>query len=70
MARNRTCWINHDIDSTIELIQNGKDNFTVIYGKQVDDGLNYRDAAFELGRSIMHALACVGRLDNREKGER
>ena len=69
MPRARTCWTDNDIDSKIELVQHGKDNFTVIYGKQVDSDLCYRDAAFELGRSIMHALACAGRLDNREKGE-
>lgn len=51
----------------IELLQRGKDNFTVIYGKQVRVGLNYEDAGKELGLSIMHALACDGRLDNRSK---
>lgn len=70
MPNKRICWTNDDIDSKIELVQNGKDLFTVVYGKQIESGLDYRGAALELGRSIMHALACVGRLDNRDKNER
>ncbi len=48
----------------IRLFQTGKNKFTVEYGKQVDSGLSYSQAAMELGRSIMHALACDSKLDN------
>jgi len=41
--------------------------FRVVYGKQVKRGLSYGQAAFELGKSIMHALACDGKLDNSER---
>jgi len=58
----------------VQLHQTGKNKFTVIYGKQVESGLSYSNAATELGRSIMHALACGGKLDNEglylnEKGD-
>lgn len=39
-------------------------SFTVRYGSQFSGDLTYRDAALELGTSIMHALTCEGRLDN------
>lgn len=54
----------------IVLSQRGKDNFTVTYGRQVDRGLTYGQACGKLGQAIMHALACEGKLDNRERGER
>jgi len=53
----------------IQLIQTGVDSFTVIYGKQIDKGLDYGRAAAKYGEAIMHALACEGLLDNREKGD-
>lgn len=56
--------------STIKLTQQGKDKFTVQYGKQVCKGLTYGRAASELGGAIMHALACNDKLDNRERWER
>ncbi len=54
----------------VRLIQNGVDSFTVTYGKQTKSKLNYAQAALEYGACIMHALACEGKLDNRDKGER
>jgi hypothetical protein len=60
----------NDEKHAIQLIQVGKDNFTVVYWKQVKDHLNYAKAALELGSCIMHALACDGILDNRMRGER
>lgn len=57
-------------DLGVRLIQNGIGNFTVVYGKQVRAGLDYSEAAYEYGRAIMHALACEGMLDNREKRRR
>jgi hypothetical protein len=53
----------------IALIQNGVNRFTVKYGLQIKAKLTYSEAASELGACIMHALACDGKLDNREKGE-
>lgn len=61
---NRVCFEVDDIDAVIRLEQTGRDNFTVIYGKQVDFGLSYGRAATILGQQIMHGLACVERLDN------
>lgn len=53
----------------VRLIQTGFDQFTVQYGKQIKRGLNYGDAASELGACLMHLCACEGRLDNRTKAE-
>lgn len=52
------------------LTQQGRDRFTVTYGRQVKSGLTYAAAAAELGACIMHRAACEGTLDNRHKGER
>jgi len=59
-----------DLAWPVTLEQTGIDRFTVTYGKQVKSGLRYGQAATELGACIMHALACDGKLDNREKGEK
>lgn len=54
----------------IRLIQTGVDRFTVQYWKQIDKELTYAQAAAKYGEAIMHALACEGILDNRERGEK
>lgn len=36
--------------------------FRVTYGKQVDDRLDYADAAAKLGEAIMHCAACDGKF--------
>jgi roadblock/LC7 domain-containing protein len=46
----------------IQLIQNGANSFTVIYGKQIKRGLNYGQAATEYGACVMHALTCDGKI--------
>lgn len=57
--------------ATVILTQQGRDNFTVRYGLQVREGLDYADAAAEFGACVMHACACDGLLDNQQgKGER
>lgn len=66
----RKCWTDDDDQWTIELYQRGVDHFTVIYGEQIDTGLNYAQAAAKLGEAIMHKAACNSTLDNREKRER
>jgi hypothetical protein len=48
----------------IRLIQTGANRFTVDYGAQTTKNLTYAAAAQELGESLMHALACGGKLDN------
>lgn len=65
-----TCINLESLAFPIKLTQQGIDRFTVIYGKQTRKGMTYTQAAQELGACIMHALACDGKLDNREKGER
>lgn len=47
----------------IQLWQRGKDNFEVIYGKQIDSRLTYGRAAAKLGAAIMHWLSCGGLID-------
>ena len=56
--------------SDITLSQQGRNNFSVEYGKQLAQMMPYNEAALELGACIMHALACDGKLDNRLKGEK
>lgn len=62
----KTCIELNDIDCPIKLEQHeGKGKrFRVTYGLQVKDGLGYYEACTELGACIMHALACVSKLDN------
>ena len=67
--RNVLCISLDNLAFPVKLEQQGIDQFTVTYGLQVKRRLSYNDAATELGASIMHALACDGLLDNREKGE-
>lgn len=38
--------------------------FTVTYGQQVRRELNHSQAAQELGRCILHALACENKVDD------
>ncbi len=42
----------------VAMVQTGCNKFTVIYGLQVKSGLDYTQAAFELGKCLMHHLAC------------
>jgi len=67
--KKRLCYEIEDVAFGVRLLQTGVDRFTVEYGLQVKSGLNYAAAATELGACIMHALACDGKLDNRERGE-
>ena len=62
-------WNDNNV-AEIKLIQTGVDSFTVVYGLQTKKSLRYVAAATELGACIMHALACDGKLDNRERGEK
>ena len=57
-------FLKHTSAWPIELRQAGPEDFTVVYGKQVEENLTYAAAATRLGCAIMHALACEGKLDN------
>lgn len=63
------CHETHASGWPIRLIQTGFDRFTVEYGRQIKDDLNYGEAASEYGACIMHALACESLLDNRTQQE-
>jgi hypothetical protein len=43
---------------------NRKGSFSVVYGKQVWQGLSYAEACHKLGEALMHAMACDGIVDN------
>lgn len=66
---NRTCFELPQAVFQIKLTQQGRNKFTVTYGKQVKKGLCYDAAATELGAAIMHAAALDQKLDNRLPGE-
>lgn len=68
--KKTTCFEINDLAFQIKLEQTGVDSFTVTYGKHVTPKLSYGSAATELGASIMHALACEQKLDNRHAGQR
>lgn len=63
------CIRHDDLAFTVILSQQGPDRFTVTYGQQITSNLTYAQAAADYGRSVMHALACDGRLDNRTRAE-
>lgn len=63
--KKKLCW-KIGLAFDVSLYQHGLDKFSVVYGKQIKENLSYSDAALELGASIMHALACDDKLDNRE----
>lgn len=54
----------------IVLSQQGRDRFTVQYGKQIDKQLTYEQACTALGQAIMHKLSCDEVVDNRMPGEK
>lgn len=51
------------LEFPITMSQQGANEFTVTYGRQIKGGLDYNQAASELGYCILHALACEGKLD-------
>jgi len=67
---NRVCFQLTDTAYPIQLTQQARNRFSVRYGLQVKERLTYNQAATELGACIMHAAACVDKLDNRTPGER
>ena len=62
VVKGTVCDHREDLDVT--LVQQGKDKFAVIYGLQVNDSMDYTEAAEEYGACIFHALTCAGKLEN------
>ena len=60
----KTVHVVTDLDHQVQLLQVGKDNFTVVYGLQVKRQLSYKEAALEYGACIMHSATCAGKLSN------
>lgn len=48
----------------------GMDCFRVVYGRQIDDDLDYGQACTKLGQALLHYLSCESLVDNREHGKR
>ena len=67
MSGEKVCFVDDRL--RVELSQQGVESFTVTYGKQVKEYLSYSQAARALGVCMMHALACLGELDNSEMPE-
>lgn len=63
VPRNTLCFETNLAGFPILLTQQGTNKFTVQYGEQTDSNLSYSRACSELGASIMHALACEGKLN-------
>lgn len=56
--------LNPKAPAWICLEQYANKEFRVTYGLQVSTPLCYVEAAYELGKALMHHLACEGELDN------
>lgn len=52
-----------DLDFPVTLLQTSRGRYTVVYGKEIRTGLDYDTAAVAYGHSVMHALACAGKLE-------
>ena len=48
----------------VRLYQSRMDKFSVIYGSELHEDLEYGEAARQFGLCLFHALACVGRIEN------
>lgn len=47
----------------IELQRRRKGSLAVRYGAQVEDHLSYDQAVTAIGKAVMHAVTCEGKLD-------
>lgn len=47
----------------ISIKRRTRDRYTVVYGLERTECDSYSDAARAVGRAVMHALTCEGRLD-------
>lgn len=66
MARFRTKHVWYDMAMAITVHQTRMNQFTVTYGQQVKKGLNYEQAAHELGECMFHALCCDGMIEQED----
>ncbi|MCP3017414.1 hypothetical protein [Cupriavidus basilensis] len=58
------CFTNPDLLIKLEQRTNKAGRFRVTYGLEVHDDLTYNEACYELGRAMLHALACNSMLSN------
>lgn len=63
---NGVCFLININGYPVTLRQGKKRRFSVAYGADIRRGLNYAQAAENLGYCIMHALACESLIDNGE----
>jgi hypothetical protein len=52
-----------DGDYPVELWQDSKKRFRVIYGSHSKKNLTYSEACTEYGECVFHSLACNGKLE-------
>lgn len=64
MAKAKEIYAIKDIDFPLQLLQQKRNRFTVIYGLQIKKDLSYTEAAREFGYCLLHNLACAGRLED------
>lgn len=64
MARKLRQCILLNLAFDVEVKQGANGRFSVRYGKQLKEDLDYDEAAKEFGYCVFHALACDGKLDN------
>ena len=48
----------------VRLYQSKTGKFSVLYGSERHNDLEYGEAARQFGLCLFHALACVGRIEN------
>ena len=48
----------------VRLYQSETGKFSVLYGSELHEDLEYGEAARQFGLCLFHALTCVGRIDN------
>lgn len=60
----KTVFESKDLPFGIKVEQREDGKFRVIYGKQVETNLTYKQAAHAFGKCMFHALACDGRISD------
>lgn len=63
MKRREILKVSEGLDIPVSIEQTGKDSFTVRYGLDVTEHLDYAEAAKQFGYCVFHSLACLGKLD-------
>ena len=57
------------LDTPVSIAQCHNDTYIVFYGAERIECYDYSHACGQLGASLMHSLACAGRLDLEEQNE-